>query len=287
MNTLINKQPSRFFAFGCSFTHYNWATWANILAYELECEFYNFGKSGAGNSFIANQISQADACFNFNENDLVVVSWTNISREDRWQEDRGWVTPGNIYSQQDYDNKFIKKWANDAHFALRDFSAIHFSKNLLENKTNWRFIQMCDIKTVINQWEPNQKSNKNVAKIADLYKSSIQHIYPSFYDVLWRGDVGNKWKKDWKEIHPHYSDGHPTPFEHLQYLERTIAPTISTETKHAVHKLNKEWCEYIREGYKNTKKDCGLHDLPSRWVDEMNNMFKLKEENPIPPEIFH
>lgn len=281
------KNKNRFFAFGCSFTHYKWATWANILGYELDCEFYNFGKSGAGNSFIANTVSQADAYFNFRETDLVVVSWTNISREDRWLENRGWVTPGNIYSQHDYDNAFVKNWANDSHFALRDFSSIHFVKNLLENKTDYRFLQMCDIVKIINQWNPSQKTDQKVKNIANLYSESINQILPSFYDVLWRGNVDNKWKKDWREIHPHYSDGHPTPLEHLQYLQRTISPSISQSTKEAVSDLYKEWCEYIRDGYKATTIDCGLHDMPNNWVEEMYSRFRLKEEEPIPPVLFH
>lgn len=280
-------KADRFFAFGCSFTHYKWATWANILGYELDCEFYNFGKSGAGNGFIANQVAQADAYFGFTKNDLVVVSWTNISREDRWKAGQGWITPGNIYSQHDYDNNFVKEWANDAHFAIRDFSNIHLVKNLLETKTNYHFLQMCDIVKIVNQWDPHSKTDKRVKKLATLYKSDMAAINPSFYDILWRGNVENKWKKDWKEIHPHYSDGHPTPLEHLQYLERTIAPTISKKTKYAVYSLYDDWCEYIREGYKNTTIDCGLHDMPSNWVEEMHSLFRLKEEQPIPPALFH
>ena len=281
------KNKQRFFAFGCSFTHYKWATWANILGYELDCEFYNFGKSGAGNTFIANMVSQADAYFNFRETDLVVVSWTNISREDRWLNNHGWVTPGNIYSQQDYNKEFVDKWANDSHFALRDFANIHLVKKLLEQKTDYRFLQMCDIVKIINQWQPDSVIDKKVKNIAKLYNSSISQILPSFYDVLWRGDVGNKWKKDWKEIHPHFSDGHPTPWEHLKYLERTICPDISDRTKTAVSKMYSEWQEFIRDGYKNTTIDCGLHDMPSAWVDSMYDKFRLKQEKPIPSALFH
>jgi len=280
------KRYKRFFAFGCSFTHYKWATWANILAYELDCEFFNLGKSGAGNSFIANQISQADAYFNFTQEDLVVVSWTNISREDRYR-DTGWITPGNIYSQHDYDENFVSNYANDTHFALRDFSYIHFVKNLLESKTNWHFLQMCNIVNVINQWESNRRSNSDIKNISDLYTDSLQHIVPSFYDVLWRGNIDNKWKSDWREIHPNYSDGHPTPLEHLQYLERTIMPNISEKTKQAVYSLQEQWRDYIREGYKNTSIDCGLHDMPNNWVDKMHNLFRLREEKPIPSVLYH
>ena len=76
MKPLYKNKPKRLFTFGCSFTEWIWATWANILAYELDVPFYNFGKPGAGNYYIANQISQADAIFNFTKDDLVIVKST-------------------------------------------------------------------------------------------------------------------------------------------------------------------------------------------------------------------
>ena len=77
MRRLYETVPKRLFTFGCSFTSHDWATWANILGYELQllhgCEFYNFGRSGAGNAYIANVISQVDQVYKFNSNDLVIV----------------------------------------------------------------------------------------------------------------------------------------------------------------------------------------------------------------------
>ena len=112
MKMLITLEPKRIFTFGCSFTNYLWSTWANILGYEFrEAEFYNFGKSGAGNQYIFNTLMQADAAYDFTHEDLIIVQWTNVSREDRYfhagaeilnstETSHGaWSTPGNIYSQ--------------------------------------------------------------------------------------------------------------------------------------------------------------------------------------------
>ena len=101
--------------FGCSFTKYSWGTWANILAKELEpVEYINLGKSGAGNQYIFNMLMQADAVYDFTHEDLVVVQWTNVCREDRYipqKKDSGpWVTPGNIYSQEEYDTNFVMNY---------------------------------------------------------------------------------------------------------------------------------------------------------------------------------
>jgi len=288
MIKLINKKPTRLFTFGCSFTEYKWATWANILAYEFDCEFYNFGKSGAGNSYIVNQITQANNYFKFNNDDLVIVSWTNISREDRWSTKKGWVTPGNIYSQQDYDKNFVRNWANDIHFALRDFSQIDLAKRYLDNITNYHFISMCDITKNINQWEAvANNDNTKIQDIITLYEDSLNCILPSFYNVLWNDNINKKWEKDWEEIHPHFSDGHPTILEHYQYLNQVFDFDFSERTKQAVENLHNEWVEYIRKGYKDTKRSCGLHDMPDKWTDEIYNNYRLKVEEPTPHILYH
>ena len=51
MNNIDIKKYKRFFAFGCSFTRYEWITWADIIAYHIK-ESYNYGRSGGGNSYI-------------------------------------------------------------------------------------------------------------------------------------------------------------------------------------------------------------------------------------------
>jgi len=282
------KNPKRLFTFGCSFTHYRWASWANILAYELNCDFYNFGKSGAGNSYIANQITQANNHFKFSNEDLVVVCWTNVSREDRWHPNNGWITPGNIYTQGEYDKKFVKRWANDIHFVLRDFSIIDLASHYLKNQTNYHFLSMCNISTQINQWE-NTEDNKNpdVQKIAKSYSNVLSTIARSFYEVLWNNNIDNKWSKDWQEIHPHYSDGHPTPIEHLEYLESIFEHNFSNQTKEAVFKLNQEWINFIRESYQKTKTSQGLHDLDQNIQEKLYKQFRLRKENRIPTTIWH
>ena len=284
---LSNTTPKRLFTFGCSFTDYRWATWANILAYELDCEFYNFGKSGAGNCFIANQVTQANNIFHFNKDDLIIVCWTNISREDRWVTGKGWVTAGNIYSQGEYDKKFVKHYANDIHFALRDFSVIDLTTQYLKN-TNFHYLAMCDVKNHINQWENcDQNRNAKIKRITALYQESLNIIAPSFYESLWHNNINNKWKKDWQDIHKNYSDGHPTPKEHLEYLQRVFTHSFSSRTVEAVHNLHNEWVEFIRECYQGSKRSYGLHDLPQQIQENMSVRFRLKRPEEIPNDMWH
>ena len=288
MIDLAISNPKRLFTFGCSFTDYRWATWANILAYELDCEFHNFGKSGAGNQFMASQLTQADNLFNFNKDDLVIVCWTNISREDRWNKQNGWMTPGNIYSQDEYDNNFVKKYANDIHFGLRDFSTISLVKGYLENKTNYHFLSMCNISRHVNQWE-NSKDTTDVMfkSLRKQYSDVLETILPSFYTALWNDSIDLKWKKDWNEIHRNYSDGHPTILEHFEYLQKTFNHNFHKRTQKIVRSKHKEFVEFIRAKYSSTGKTQGIYQFSQEWQDAMMKKFRIRPSSPMPQEIIH
>lgn len=282
-------KPKRLFTFGCSFTGYKWATWANILAYELDCEFYNFGVSGAGNTYIANTLSQADSYFNFSPDDLVVVCWTNISREDRWITNQGWLTPGNIYSQSEYDTSFIKKWANEMHFGLRDFSNIHLVQNMLENKkVNYKFISMCDLNQP-SQWQsmPERDYEDPMSKLSRLYQKTLDNVSYNFYDVLWNNDIHIKYANDRKEIHKHYCDGHPTPKEHLEFLQIALSCEFSLQTRNAVTHLHTDWRDFLRQSYSQVKKDKGIHELHPSVKQKLMDKYRLRISDKISDTIFH
>ena len=285
MTLLFQNKPKRLFTFGCSFTDYQWATWANILGFELDCEFYNFGRSGGGNYFISNLITQADCYFKFNENDLVLVSWTNVSREDRWVNRRGWLTPGNIYSQGEYDNKFVKRWANETHFALRDFSSIYLISNLLKNKTQYHFLSMCNISKRINQWEEQKKINPTINKLLKTYHSSLDEILPSFYDVLWQDNLDIKWKNDWSNIHQNFSDGHPTILEHFNFLEKTFNYKFSKTTITRVNNTHEKWVEFIKKHFAKFNRPSGIYKLPHSVQKELQKNYKIRDSNNIPSAI--
>jgi hypothetical protein len=184
--------------------------------------------------------------------------------------------------------KFVRSWANDIHFALRDFSYIDLVNNYLNANTNYHFISMCNIKKHINQWENGKSNNStNIKNLANLYKDSLDNILPSFYETLWQNDIDYKWHKDWKEIHPNFSDGHPTILEHYEYLTKAFDYDFSERTTDAVNSLHAQWLKYIKDGYKNTKRSFGLHDMPKKWVNGIYNNFKLKKELPMPHHLYH
>ena len=98
-----------------------------------DIEFYNLGKSGGGNMFISARIVEANNKFKFNENDLIVVMWSTFCRIDFYKTERGWITPGNIYSQNELSEKVVKELEDFNYFLIRDFALIELATSYLEN----------------------------------------------------------------------------------------------------------------------------------------------------------
>lgn len=220
MPKLIKNQPKRFFAFGCSFTRYCWTTWPEIIAEDLGIEYYNFGAPSAGNEFMFNRLMQVDAHFNLNEDDLVIICWTNTFREDRYANKR-WIIPGNVYMQDEYPTEHVKKYYTDAEsVALHDFAYIKASRTLLEHKKcNWHFLQMLDL---------NEKQLVNERKF----------MQPSFYKILWNNDLTARELYEQKTYG--FFDGHPTPKEHLTYLANVFEHNWKVQTVSKIDKLDDE-----------------------------------------------
>jgi hypothetical protein len=79
------SQYNRLFVFGCSFTHWFWPTWADIIAYEHpHLEFHNLGNGGSGNLHHAAVFSQMDLAHNFCKTDLIMFMWSSFHRNDHY-----------------------------------------------------------------------------------------------------------------------------------------------------------------------------------------------------------
>jgi hypothetical protein len=132
---LQNLDPSkykRFFAFGCSFTNYNWPTWADIIGQDIPV-YQNWGKTGAGNHYIFNSIIEANARYKFNKDDLVIVMWTFLHREDRYY--KGLWQCDTIQSLEDtYGTNWFRKYALDRRsFLIRDLALVSAAQAVIQN----------------------------------------------------------------------------------------------------------------------------------------------------------
>lgn len=256
MDDFFNKEKiKRFFAFGCSFTRYGWMTWPCVIAVEFQVPYYNYGAPGGGNQYIFNTIMQADALYKFDENDLIMVSWTNVCREDRYIKDK-WICPGNIYTQNVYPTEWVEKFVDPAGMAMRDFATIYAVDNFLKSKKcQYYFLSMIDITTIFNQYNYdllNTLENKDtIPSLISLYDNSLSKIRSNFYDVLWAGKIENKMNKIWKQFNYQFSDCHPSPIEHYTYLNTVLKYDFSDNTINKVKEAQDIWEQILTEWANN------------------------------------
>jgi|688.fasta_scaffold261377_2 hypothetical protein len=195
----------RLFTFGCSFTSYSWSTWADILGSTAE-EFQNWGMSGTGNQFILASVAECHQRNQFRLDDTVIVCWTNIMRDDRYS-NGCWSTLGNIYTQPLYDPAWVRQWISERGCLLRDLAALSAVTHMLKSHgVDWRFLSMVPFDQA-DQYSPESNPNQD---LVSLYSDYLSEIKPSFLEVL-------------PDRVPLSFDGHPSPADHLRYLDRVLS----------------------------------------------------------------
>ena len=212
------QKYKRFFAFGCSFTNYAWPTWADYLGRNIG-EYYNFGGSGSGNMLIFQQFIQCMKKYEFTENDLVIIQWTNTTREDRYI-DGEWRRNGNLETQGDglYKNKnYVIDYRG---MFFRDLGFISAAKKILEKeKCDWDFLLMVPLTLDIGI--PEEKDFGHSHHIHDLKKffsDELAASKPSFYEILNGWD--NFRKVEFLDNGVLSKDYHPTPDVHRTVLNK-------------------------------------------------------------------
>jgi hypothetical protein len=210
----------RFFTFGCSFTGYKYPTWADIMSRNLpNARFYNIGQSGGGNTYIASRLTEANRVYKFCETDLVMVMWSTYCREDRWLKDKGWFTPGNIYTQNEYDftdNAYLCNWADPMTFIVRDLAIIDITTSYLNNLP-------CDTFGMLSvpfTYQQDLNNNQTLTDLQELYKD-LEESYPPSMFVH---EMNRTWGYSCEYSLGHdgglFRDYHPSPEQYCQYLQK-------------------------------------------------------------------
>ncbi len=217
--SMINfSKYKRFFAFGCSMTRYYWPTWADIIAQEIS-ESYNYGKSGAGNLFISAQIAEAHQRYNFNKDDLIMCMWSGVAREDRYIKNY-WQTPGNIFTQDYYDKKFVENYVDIRGYILRDMSLISLTCGFLENlNIDFYMLNMMPFNLLQIDRAYDTELNNDITNV---FQETLRKVKPDLSTV----ELNGEWPA--REIYHNPNqkiDYHPSTKQYLQYLQK-IFPNI-------------------------------------------------------------
>ena len=223
----------RFFAFGCSFTGYMWPTWADCLSKEIpNAEFYNMGYSGAGNLMISNRLTEANLKFNFNEHDLIMIMWSTFCREDRYINNY-WKCPGNIYTQNTYNEEFVKKFADSKGYLIRDLAIISLTTTLI-NSLSSDSITLASI-----PYNYQNEDDSSIAPILKLHEKTIKITPRCLFEL--------EMNRFWGTGHSYYdslhngimNDYHPNPVQYRNYLEKIGIPMTEKSMTFAQESLAK------------------------------------------------
>ena len=216
----------RLFAFGCSFTNYRWPTWADILGQQY-AEFQNWGQAGAGNHYIFNAVQECDQRHRWQPDDTVVVCWTNIMRDDRYFEGRGWITLGNMTNTKIYTREFLAESVSERGNLLRDLAYIKAVKVLLQARgVTWRFLQMCDIV------QPDPYDDRRITHddVIACYNDVVADLKPSYISVLGHEFWQHRQHQRRVDVNGGV-DYHPMPVEHLEYLDTVLPGWVNSDAR--------------------------------------------------------
>ena len=207
----------RLFTYGCSMTGHRWPTWADILGQEIHM-YKNYGVEGAGNQFISTHFLENNIDENFNNKDVIIIMFSDHMREDRYIENDGWISPGNLfYAKHCKWFKMFRKnidWYNESHALYRDLIYMYCIKEILLNKN------------CLSYFGTMNEHYKHTEQMPSRIKNIAQHILPFLgYSMVQAGCCG-QWPK-YSHIPEEY---HPSPAQHFTYLKKIFPNVVWKKT---------------------------------------------------------
>ena len=251
---------NRLFTFGCSFTQYHWPTWADVIGQEFDY-FENWGKPGAGNSYIFHSLIECFKKNQFTSDDTVIIMWSCSTRVDIYK-NSDWKTMSPTRTYDDIAN-YVKNF-DIRGLLLQSLSFMASAKELLDKwRVNYEFLSMIPV-----DYHDIYPNNNPYADLLDTYDIFSLGLKPSFYEAiyncqwyyasdflpetleqkqsfiqkLYNGFKGHDWPtfddylnkinidNDTKtEIGSYrlidimnYHDPHPSPKMHLEYVQKVL-----------------------------------------------------------------
>jgi len=275
----------RLFTFGCSFTNYNWPTWADLYGLEYGAFHYNWGYAGLGNRAIAERLAECHARMEINSEDTVIIQWSSPLRHDymrtnvRKTEGTYWATHGSVFSKENskvFDYKWINTFWDEKAYLIHTLNNIVLTIKFLEGiGCKWMMTSMNDLQLVGNdlgdktfggEYQPSGRLKKFYDVFPDLifYKEAIWDKYPNkwidpiinvveeSHELSWSFDFDKTRdvEKSFSVKNGIWEEAHPTVRQHAIWMlklkdEMGLDPKLSPEQIYLIKQI-----EEIKE---NTK----------------------------------
>ena len=229
----------RLFTFGCSFTEHTPPTWADIVSWDLDIPYKNWGVGGLGNVGIFHKMVECDLKYTFNEDDLILVLWSSWTREDRYNKDEHgtytWLAGGNVFDSPHYSEEFTKKYWSLGNDIIKNATAIISANKMFDIKFQGHIIPITEMES------KNLKFDEIEKNIFNFYKPHIPlgNVFITNID---------NWQRN-NEFYKLYKDSHPNLLEHLTYVKnvvyKTLNLTLKKETEECCYKLHDEFIKTL------------------------------------------
>jgi hypothetical protein len=211
----------RLITFGCSYTGYVTATWADYMGANFE-EYMNYGQGGASNTFIMNRFIEVSNILN--EDDYVVVMFTNMDRFS-FRNKNNWKHGGNIYWNTDIPKDFLENMWSDEWSIYQTYIAVKTIKEILTLK-NIKHTFLTSMNNIVleNEHRLNKLMNKYFTYIKDTL--DIKEAMDDWKRINFENE-SNYVKYEDRDTH----DTHPTQLMHYQYLKEIFPEYDTLESK--------------------------------------------------------
>lgn len=173
----------RLFTFGCSYTTWQWPTWADILATDFD-QHMNYAMRGSGNMCIAQRLSECIANNNITADDVIIVQWTDFHRFDmhipNFTKNSNWIGGGNLFNNG-YVPEDIKRTWNEYSYIMYTLNYIHMTINLLSNTScKWFMTFRIDLLSDVMRFDEFKNYRylfdlPNILKPIDFYVPRINY----------------------------------------------------------------------------------------------------------------
>lgn len=243
----------RLFTFGCSFTLYNWPTWADLYGLEFGSLHYNWGYPGLGNRALLERIAECHARMNITKEDTVIIQWSSVIRHDYLRTDitktegTNWRTHGSIFSEKNakiFDNKWIYDFWDEKAYLIHTLNYIITATTMLEGiGCKWMMTSMNDLSKIgheisdrtfggeyqgnqdlVNFWEadPNLSFYKEFIwdRYHDHWVEPIINVLAETEEMSWTFDIdpSSDTEKTFKIKNGKWEEAHPTVMQHATWM---------------------------------------------------------------------
>lgn len=254
----------RLFTFGCSFTIFDWPTWANLLSLDSEYALAeNWAWAGLGNSAIAQRIAECHSKHNFTKDDTIVVQWTSHLRND-YHKTGSWLTKGsvfNMYNLEFYTKKWYEEFFDERSYVMHSLNAMTLAQGLLKSTgCKWHMTTIGDFNKLGNDFlnfngdGENGTVNSTLLEeypefehyVKSIWNDNREHWVTPLGSFAWQDqqlgenqhivDSPNIYKfvntnESTNKKQPYWWDPHPSTHGHAKWLQECLLPALGKDTK--------------------------------------------------------